>query len=135
MPEPRRKPDGHHLPLDPRFHAPSPFSRLVVAHALSTGADACFAASLAGSLFFAKPGDSARGSILLYLLLTIAPFAIVAPIMGPALDRIRGGRRLMVIVADVARGTAALSPGLRSARTVEDLLDRPQCPPAGAGRR
>ena len=108
MPDVPRQPDDRRFPLDARFHAPTPFARLVVAHALSTCADACFTASLAGSLFFAKPGDSARGSLLLYLLLTMAPFAIVAPIMGPALDRIRGGRRLMVILADIGRGLLCL---------------------------
>ena len=48
---------------------PTPFGRLVRAHLVTMCADACIAASLAGSLFFAKPGSGARGSILLYLLL------------------------------------------------------------------
>lgn len=91
------------MPEDPRFLPPTPFSRLLWTHAASTCGDACMAASLAGSLFFAKPGDAARGSILLYLCLTMAPFAIVSPIMGPALDRIRGGRRLMVVLSAVGR--------------------------------
>ena len=91
------------MPEDPRFLPPTPFSRLLMTHAASTCGDACMAVSLAGSLFFAKPGDAARGSLLLYLLLTMAPFAIVSPIMGPALDRIRGGRRLMVVLSAVGR--------------------------------
>ena len=51
--------------------------------------------SLAGSLFFQSPTGAARGKVLLYLLLTMAPFAIVAPVLGPALDRSRGGRRML----------------------------------------
>jgi predicted MFS family arabinose efflux permease len=88
---------------------PTPFSRLVATHAASVFGDACVAASLAGSLFFSQPKGSARGDILLYLLLTMAPFAIVAPIMGPALDRIKGGRRLMVFLTIVARGVLCLA--------------------------
>jgi hypothetical protein len=94
---------------DPRFLPPSPFSRLMAAHAASVCADACVAVSLAGSLFFAKPTSAARGDILLFLLLTMAPFAIVAPVMGPALDRIKGGRRLMVVVSCLGRGILCLA--------------------------
>jgi len=97
------------MPEDPRFLPPTPFSRLVVTHAASVCADACVAASLAGSLFFAQPADSARSDILLYLLLTMAPFAIVAPVMGPALDRIRGGRRLMVVFTTIGRAVLCLA--------------------------
>jgi hypothetical protein len=94
---------------DPRFLAPSPFSRLMAAHAASVCADACVAASLAGSLFFAQPTSAARGDILLFLLLTMAPFAIVAPVMGPALDRIKGGRRLMVVTSCLGRAVLCLA--------------------------
>ncbi|MCJ7670825.1 MAG: MFS transporter, partial [Acidimicrobiia bacterium] len=94
---------------DPRFLPPTPFSRLMVTHAASVCADACVAASLAGSLFFAQPTSAARGDILLFLLLTMAPFAIVAPVMGPALDRIKGGRRLMVVTSCLGRALLCLA--------------------------
>jgi hypothetical protein len=97
------------MSTDPRFLEPTPFARLVATHAASVCADACVAASLAGSLFFAQPSDSARGDVLLYLLLTLAPFAIVAPIMGPALDRIKGGRRLMVFASAAVRSLLCLA--------------------------
>lgn len=97
------------MPEDPRFLAPTPFSRLLATHAASVCADACVAASLAGSLFFAQPTNAARDQILLFLLLTMAPFAIVAPVMGPALDRIKGGRRLMVVVACLGRALLCLA--------------------------
>jgi hypothetical protein len=94
---------------DPRFLPPTPFTRLVHTHAASVCGDACVAASLAGSLFFAQPTSAARGDILLFLLLTMAPFAIVAPIMGPALDRIKGGRRIMVVVSCFGRAALCLA--------------------------
>ncbi len=87
---------------------PTPFGRLVRTHLVTMCADACVAASLAGSLFFQKPSSGARGSVLLYLVLTMAPFAIVAPIIGPALDRLRGGRRLLVIVSCLGRAALCL---------------------------
>jgi hypothetical protein len=102
MPEQPRAPD-------PRFLPPTPFSRLVATHAASVCADACVAASLAGSLFFAQPTNAARGDILLFLLLTMAPFAVVAPVMGPALDRIKGGRRIMVVASCLGRAVLCLA--------------------------
>jgi hypothetical protein len=97
------------MPEDPRFLPPTPFRRLVSTHAASVCADACVAASLAGSLFFAQPTNAARGDILLFLLLTMAPFAIVAPVMGPALDRIKGGRRLIVVASCLGRAVLCLA--------------------------
>lgn len=94
---------------DHRFYEPTPFQRLLYTHAANACGDACIAVSLAGSLFFQKPGEGARGSVLLYLLLTMAPFAIVAPFMGPLLDRIQGGRRLFVFFSCVGRGMLALA--------------------------
>src|SRR5262245_10117386 len=93
---------------DPRFLAPSPFSRLVSAHAVSMCGDAAIAASLAGSLFFSTPTSSSREKVLLYLLITMLPFAIVAPILGPALDYRRSGRRVLVAASMAGRGVLAL---------------------------
>jgi MFS family permease len=56
-----------------------------------------FAIALAGSVFFSLDFNSARWSVALYLLLTIAPFAVAAPFIGPALDRIPGGRKWMIV--------------------------------------
>src|SRR6516165_10448413 len=87
---------------------PTPFGRLVRTHLVTMCADAGVAASLAGSLFFAKPGSGARGSILLYLVLTMAPFAVVAPVIDPTLDRLRGGRRNLVVGSCVGRAALCL---------------------------
>ncbi|MEY2592247.1 MAG: hypothetical protein QOJ67_4231 [Acidimicrobiaceae bacterium] len=83
--------------------AVSPFSRLARVHAMNVATDTFVATALAGSLFFSIPTGEARGKVALYLLLTIAPFAFVAPLIGPAIDRARGGRRLMLIVATASR--------------------------------
>ncbi|MGH2577850.1 MAG: MFS transporter, partial [Actinomycetota bacterium] len=84
----------------------SPFSRLALAHALSVGGDTVIAVALAGSIFFNVSADAARPKVLLYLGVTMVPFAIVAPVVGPALDRTRGGRRL--VLAGSAAGRAVL---------------------------
>ena len=64
--------------------------------------------SLAGSLFFDVGVGAARPKVLLYLLLTMAPFAVVAPVLGPFLDRTKGGRRLMVAGAMGGRAVLCL---------------------------
>ena len=51
------------------------------------------AISLAGSLFFQVPSGEARDQVALFLGLTMLPFAIVAPLIGPFLDRFAHGRR------------------------------------------
>lgn len=60
--------------------------------------------SLAGSLFFSISPDEARSKILLYLVLTMAPFAVVAPLLGPMLDKGKGARRLLVLASTAGRG-------------------------------
>jgi MFS family permease len=78
-----------------------------VAHALAVAGDALVTTALAGSLFFDISPTAARGRVGLSLVLTIAPFALVAPFLGPAIDRVRGGRRLMVFLAATGRAVAA----------------------------
>ncbi|MFY0407655.1 MFS transporter [Solicola sp. PLA-1-18] len=71
----------------------SGLSRLLEMHAFNTAGDAAVAVSLAGTLFFTVPTGEARGQVAQFLLLTMLPFAIVAPVIGPFLDRFRRGRR------------------------------------------
>lgn len=68
-------------------------SRLIEVHGLHNAGDAVVAISLAGSLFFSVPTGEARGQVLMFLLLTLLPFSIIAPFVGPFLDRFRHGRR------------------------------------------
>ncbi len=75
----------------------TPFARLARTHACSTMADAMVAASLAGSLFFTLPAGDARGPVLRYLVITMLPFAVMSPLIGPVIDRLKGGHRFMVI--------------------------------------
>ena len=56
-------------------------------HAVTTAADACIAVALAGSLFFNTSLDVARPRLALYLALTLAPVALVTPLIGPAVAR------------------------------------------------
>ncbi|MCA1691131.1 MAG: MFS transporter [Actinobacteria bacterium] len=99
---PLRKPPGPRL-------GRSAFSRLATAHCLSVAGDTLVTMALAGSLFFSISPQAARGRVAAYLLLTMAPFAVVAPVLGPALDRSRGGRRSMVILAAGSRALISLS--------------------------
>ncbi|CAN5574479.1 hypothetical protein BH10ACT1_BH10ACT1_33080 [soil metagenome] len=75
----------------------TPFARMARTHAGSAMADAMVAASLAGSLFFTLPAGDARVPVLRYLVITMLPFAVVSPLIGPMIDRMKGGHRLMVI--------------------------------------
>src|SRR5256714_5326469 len=81
----------------------SPFARLALPHALAIGADTLVAVALAGSIFFSASLAAARPKVLLYLGITMVPFAVVAPVMGPALDKTKGGRRLMVALFALGR--------------------------------
>jgi MFS family permease len=64
--------------------------------------------SLADTLFFSATTGQARPKVLLYLLLTLAPFALIAPVFGPLLDRTRGGRRLLFAATMAARAFLCL---------------------------
>lgn len=79
-------------------------ANLIELSALNSAGDAMLAVALAGSLFFGLPVDEARGRVALYLLITVAPFAIVAPVVGPALDRFRSARRYAIGATLLARG-------------------------------
>lgn len=78
------------------FHL-SPFARLARSHVFAAGGDALVTIALANSLFFDLDPNDARWKVFLYLALTMAPLALVAPFIGPLLDRSHGGRRWMII--------------------------------------
>jgi hypothetical protein len=86
-----------------RDYDTTPFGRLAMANGVSVIGDACLTVALAGSIFFSLSPGAARPKVLLYLVLTVAPFAVVAPVIGPALDRTRGGRRLLVFFSCAGR--------------------------------
>ena len=70
-------------PTDSRFAKPTPFARLAITHAASICGDVCLTVSLAGSLFFSLSPEASRQQVLLYLLINMAPFALLAPLVGP----------------------------------------------------
>jgi hypothetical protein len=90
-------------------------------HAVSTCGDALVAVALAGTLFFAVPVAAARPRVALYLLLTVAPFAVVAPLLGRLLDGRSGAGRLALAAAMALRAALA---ALAVART-QSLLRYP----------
>jgi hypothetical protein len=67
------------------------------------GGDAAMVVALADSLFFDIDLDAARGRVMLFLALSFAPFLFVAPLIGPLIDRVAGGRRLVIQIVAVAR--------------------------------
>ncbi|WP_460444042.1 MFS transporter, partial [Amycolatopsis cihanbeyliensis] len=76
----------------------SGLTSMTYATMLNYASDAAMAVALANTLFFAASTGESRGRVALYLLITIAPFALVAPVIGPALDRLQRGRRLAICV-------------------------------------
>ncbi|MDQ4058428.1 MAG: hypothetical protein M3124_04820 [Actinomycetota bacterium] len=83
------------------------FARMLLMQASGAGGDALVALALAGSLFFSVPEADARGRVALYLLVTMAPFSIVAPVLSGALDRHPGGLRAAIVLSAAGRGVLA----------------------------
>lgn len=65
--------------------------------------DAAMAVALANTLFFAAASGESKSKVALYLLITIAPFAVIAPLIGPALDRLQHGRRVALAASFAVR--------------------------------
>ena len=59
--------------------------------------------ALADSFFFDVDPNGARSKVLAFLLVSFTPFLVVAPFIGPVIDRVRGGRRFVVQAVAVAR--------------------------------
>ncbi len=92
----------------------SPFARFARAHGLSVAGDALVTISLADSFFFSLDPNDARYKVALYLILTVAPFGLIAPWLGPAIDRLKGGHRYMVITSALVRAVLALFMALNT---------------------
>ena len=89
----------------PRVWSPA-FNRFTLATVLSGVADALVAMSLAGSLFFSLSPEASRQQVLLYLLINMAPFALLAPLVGPVIDRFRPGHRWIAVILFAVRAGA-----------------------------
>jgi MFS family permease len=68
-------------------------ARVVDLHGTHSAGDAIMMLALAGTIFFNPQTVQARDQVALFLLLTMVPFALVAPLLGPLLDRFSHGRR------------------------------------------
>ncbi len=81
---------------------------LATAQALAAAGDAFVSVSLAGSLFFNVSPNASRQQVLLYLLITMAPLAVLSPLVGPAVDRFRNSQRFVAAGFFVSRGVFCL---------------------------
>ncbi|MEV8510991.1 MFS transporter [Dactylosporangium sp. NPDC051484] len=81
--------------------------RLLDLHAASCAGDTLVALGLAGTIFFSVPAGEARGRVALYLIVTMLPFVLLAPVVGPVLDRFRHGRRYALAVTMLGRAFLA----------------------------
>ncbi|MGW4893718.1 MFS transporter [Kitasatospora sp. NPDC004240] len=85
----------------------SGLAKLIELHALNSFGDMLITVALASTIFFSVPTGEARDRVALYLLITMAPFAILAPVIGPLLDRLPHGRRAAMAMSMLARAVLA----------------------------
>lgn len=100
------------------FDQDHPIGRLSLVQTAMLAGDTLVTISLAGTLFFSISPSEAKSKVLYYLLFTLAPFAIVSPLLGPLIDKSRGARRVMVVSSAIGR--AAVCPIM--AANVHSLL-------------
>ncbi|MCQ6553895.1 MFS transporter [Streptomyces sp. C10-9-1] len=86
----------------------SGLGKLIELHAVNGAGDVMITVALASTVFFSVPTDEARGRVALYLAITMAPFTLLAPVIGPLLDHIPHGRRAAMAGAMLARALLAL---------------------------
>jgi MFS family permease len=86
----------------------SGLGKLIELHAVNGAGDVMITVALASTVFFSVPTDEARGRVALYLAITMAPFTVLAPVIGPLLDRLPHGRRAAMAGAMLARAMLAL---------------------------
>ena len=91
---------------------------LIEMTAASGAADAFVTVALAGTIFFSTSVDQARGRVVLFLIITMAPFAVLAPFIGPALDRIQQGRRFVLAGTMLTRGLLCYAMSANVANSV-----------------
>ncbi|TXS36558.1 MFS transporter [Streptomyces sp. OR43] len=87
----------------------SGLGKLIELHAVNGAGDVMITVALASTVFFSVPTDQARGRVALYLAVTMAPFILLAPVIGPLLDRLPHGRRAAMAGSMLARAVLALT--------------------------
>ncbi|MDN3294973.1 MFS transporter [Streptomyces ficellus] len=87
----------------------SGLGKLIELHAVNGAGDVMITVALASTVFFSVPTDEARGRVALYLAITMAPFTLLAPVIGPLLDRVPHGRRAAMAGAMLTRVLLAIA--------------------------
>jgi len=90
----------------------SGLTSLTYAVMLNYASSATMAVGLANTLFFSAATAESRTKVALYLLITVAPFALIAPVIGPMLDRIQRGRRIALAVSCAGQALLAVMMAL-----------------------
>jgi hypothetical protein len=85
------------------------FRRLAQSHAGGTAGDTLVAMALGTTLFFSVPSTEARSNVALYLLITLAPFALIGPFLGAFFTRFPGAYRGGLVAASALRAVAAVA--------------------------
>lgn len=81
------------------------FRSLAEVQVLHSAGDGIVTVALANTLFFALPPGRGPGQgVGLYLALTMAPFAVLSPLVGPWLDRRPGTYRTAIALSAAGRG-------------------------------
>jgi len=95
--------------VDAMFSARGPaFRQLAMSWAANVAGDTLVAIALAGTLFFDVPDTAeARSNVALYLAITMAPFAVVAPLLGGLFTRFPIYRAVITFSCG-ARGVVAV---------------------------
>ncbi|GAA3993302.1 MFS transporter [Allokutzneria multivorans] len=86
----------------------SGLAALTYAVMMNFALDAAIAVALANTLFFSAAKGESQGKVALYLLITVAPFALVAPVVGPLLDKLQRGRRLALAASFAGRAVLVM---------------------------
>jgi MFS family permease len=86
----------------------SGLAHVIEMSAINSVGDLLITLALANSLFFSVQANEARSKVALYLVVTMVPFTLLAPLIGPLLDRLRSGRRFAMALTALVRGLLAL---------------------------
>ena len=86
----------------------TPFRWLSAEFGASVAGDTLIALGLAGTLFFSVPSAEARDKVALYLLLTLAPYSVIAPLLPRFFARFPGSYRASLAASSGGRAAIAL---------------------------
>ena len=85
------------------------YRRLAISHATNVAGDTLVALALADTLFFSVPTAEARGNVVAFLLLTLAPFALIGPLLGSIFHRVPRSHRAGLAFGSLLRVVLAVA--------------------------